>query len=121
SRGEDYAAFDEVLQLANISRPGMIYKSPHHFDGNFPNLLAHLLSKCFHEVPYQQRYIFHALSQRGYGYGKYVKAVIKIAAKPVPGNQSRQIAMGCGNQPHVDAQRLRAAQPLELSLLQDAQ
>jgi hypothetical protein len=47
---QDYAPLDEILQLANVPRPGMTYKSLHYCGGNFVDPLAHLVGEYFHEV-----------------------------------------------------------------------
>src|ERR1700686_5431820 len=87
SRGEDYAPLDEILKLANVSWPVMIYKSLHYFSGNFLDLLAHLFGECFHEVHNEEWDVLKTVSHGRHGNGKHVEPVIKITAELLLRNQ----------------------------------
>ena len=51
----------------------------------------------------------------------HVKPVIKVLAKRALLERRAQVAIGGGNQPDINLHGTRAAQSLELALLQDAQ
>src|SRR6266478_6871410 len=53
--------------------------------------------------------------------GKHVQAVEQVTAELFFFDGTNQIAIGGGDQPHVDPDRLRASQALELLILQNAQ
>jgi hypothetical protein len=65
----------------------------------------------------QLRNIFPALTQRRHINSHDVQAVIEILAKAPGAHLFRQIAMGGGNQPHINGKRLVAADALHLALL----
>ena len=61
------------------------------------------------------------LAQRGQAHGHDVEAVEQVLAEGAAGDELLQVAVGRGDQAHVDADGLDAADPLELALLQRAQ
>ena len=69
----------------------------------------------------QRHDVVLALAQRRHLDRDDVEAVVQVLAELARLHHRRQVAVGRGDQPHVDAQRARAAQPLELVLLQHAQ
>ena len=73
------------------------------------------------EVLDQERDVARALAQRRQADRHHVQAVVEILAKGAGRDLLLQIAVGRGDQPHVDADRLDAAHALELALLQGAQ
>src|SRR5580704_5680585 len=69
----------------------------------------------------QLAYVLPALSQRRNHDRKHVQPIVKITAEFITCNHLCQIAMGGGNQTHVDVMRAAAAQAFELLFLQNAQ
>ena len=53
--------------------------------------------------------------------GKNIQTVKQIFAKFLVGDVLLQIAVGGGDDPHIDVQRLHSAQPFELAILQHPQ
>ena len=53
--------------------------------------------------------------------GKHAEAVVEVAAERAAGHHGVEVAVGGGDEPHVHLLRARAAQPLELLLLQRPQ
>ena len=69
----------------------------------------------------QQRNIFRAFGERRYFQVHYVEAVEQVFTKLAAGHHLRQVAVGGGDNPHVDFDIAVAAQRAHLALLQDAQ
>src|SRR5579871_6433222 len=93
----------------------------HGLDGNSLNLLMHSLRKLLNEIANQQRNISAALAKCGHSYGEYIEAIIEIAAKFPFLNFGNQVAIGGGNDSHVDLDGAGAAQTFEFAVLQDSQ
>jgi len=84
-------------------------------------MLPHPSRKYSDEMTNQLAYILPTLSQRRNRDRKNVQPIVKITAELITCNHVDQIAMGSGNQPHVDVMRAAAAKALELLFLQNAQ
>ena len=65
--------------------------------------------------------IFFALAQGRDIDWNNIQAIVKIFAESAFFERGAQIAVGRGNQPHIDLDRLRSTQPFKLALLQNAQ
>src|SRR5262249_53864984 len=61
------------------------------------------------------------LAQRRQSDREHIEAIVEILAELPVGDRLRQIAVGGGDDPRVGPQPARAAEPLKLPLLQDAQ
>src|SRR5262249_52428192 len=72
------------------------------------------------KVAHQQWDVFRALTQRRNAYGKDVKTVVKVVAEQPVLHHLLQVTVGRSHQAHVDTFGVRAAQSLELPLLQGA-
>jgi hypothetical protein len=81
----------------------------------------HPPGEALREVADQPRDVLGPLPQRRQHDGEHVQAVVQVGAKGAVGDHPGQVAVGGRHQPHVHLDRLGAAQPLELLLLQDAQ
>ena len=78
---------------------------------------AELVEKVLDE----QRDVFLALAQRRQLHGDDVQPVEQVFAELPVGHHARQVAVGRGDDAHVDLGRVRVADALELALLQHAQ
>jgi hypothetical protein len=83
-------------------------------------MLPHPLGEYLDEMRDQEWYILSALPKGRNQDRKDVQTIVKITAKFIPSNHLGQIAMGGGNQAHVDVMRAATAQALELLFLQNA-
>ena len=83
--------------------------------------LAVLVAVLVEEVLREQRDVVLALAQRRQLDGDDVQPVEEILAEPALLHHLPQVDVGRGDDPHVDLDRLHAAQPHELALLHDAQ
>ena len=61
---KDNRAFHQVLQLADVARPGIQLVGSHGFRRNAIDLLSHAAAKQIHEMRDKCRNIFPVLSQR---------------------------------------------------------
>ncbi len=84
-------------------------------------ITIHAPGMFFHEVADERGNILLPFSQGRHMYGEHPQAVVKIAAECARGDHLRQIAICGGHETNIHARRMRAAQPLELLLLQHAQ
>ena len=73
------------------------------------------------EVAAEERDVAAALAQRRERDGHHVEPVEQVLAEGAGGDLLLQVAVGRGDQAHVDADGLDAADPLELALLEHAQ
>ena len=67
----------------------------------------------------QQRQVLAPLAERRERDGHHVDAVVEVLAEATVAHQGLQIAMGRGEEPHVDRDRPARPDALELALLQD--
>src|SRR5262249_2830009 len=96
-------------------------KYVHYGRGNPINVFLHTCCISRHKVSYQQRNVFCPIPQGRDRYRKNVEAIVEIAAKQFLGDQLPQVPIRRCHKPHINLYGLRAAQPFELSLLQDPQ
>ena len=83
--------------------------------------LVHPRRELLREVLHERRNVIGPLAQRRIENRKDVEAIVEIAAELLVGDHLREIAVGCRDEPDVDADGAGAAQPLELLLLQHTQ
>ena len=69
----------------------------------------------------QPRDVVRPLAQRRQHEREHVQPVVEVLAEAAVGHHPGQVAVGGRDHPHVDLDRLRAAEALELLLLQDAE
>src|SRR5690606_3238046 len=119
--GQDHRTFDDVLEFADIARPGVIEDCLQGARSDAYQLPPMLLAQVVDETIQQQGQIVPAFAQRRYGHREDIQAVEQVAAKAPLLDRLGQILVGRGNHPHIDLQRLGAAQPLQLTALQYAQ
>jgi hypothetical protein len=72
-------------------------------------------------VRHEQGNVFFAIAKRWDVDWNHVQSIEQILAELSVGDQSRQVAVGGGNDSHVHLDRVRVADALELALLQHPQ
>src|ERR1700758_4220699 len=102
TRGQNYGPFNHVFQFAYVTRPSVFNQRLHRSQWYRVDRLVHLLCRCFHKMLYEEWNIFGALAERRNDDGKYIEAIIKIATKLTFGDHFFQVAMGSGNDSHVN-------------------
>src|SRR6185437_6162825 len=79
--GKDDRALNNVLQFANVTRPGIQLKQIEGFFAYASEVLSFSSGIAIDEVLHQHRNVFSPLSQRRNLNGKNVKAVEKVFAE----------------------------------------
>ena len=119
--GQDQRALDHVLQLADVPRPGVGAERGHRRGVDPAHRLAGAGRVLLQEVLGQMRDVARPIAQRREQDREDVQAVIEILSKRAVGDLLLEIAVGGRDDADVDLDRLGAAHPLELALLQHAQ
>src|SRR6266550_5225206 len=117
----NHGPLDNVLQLADITGPGIRYKKIQRLLVNPADALSCFSSETIDEVLDQQGNVFSSFPQRRNLNRKNVEAVKQIAAKCTSSDGSLQVAIGGGDDPYVSADRLIATHTLKLTFLQNTQ
>ena len=120
-RRVDHRPFKDVFQLANIAGPVIAFQGVHYVFSYDFNGFAHALGNFFNIESDKQRYVIAAIAKWRYGYRKYVQAIPEILTKIAVTDLFFQIAIGGGNNPHIDFDGLRTAHPFELAILKNSQ
>src|SRR5712672_2069040 len=84
-------------------------------------LTVHVLPSGAKEMPDQQRDVGASFPERWNVNGKDIEPIEQVAAKLPGGDGLSQVAVGRRDHPHVDPDRLVAADALEFPFLQYAQ
>src|SRR5262245_24734613 len=120
-RRQNDGTLDDVFELSNVSRPGPILQSAHGVGRNRREAPTHAICVLLDEVPDEERHIGGAVAQRRNMDGEDVQTVKEIASERSLLHVALQVAVRRRNQADVDALGPRAAEPLELALLENAQ
>src|SRR5579863_7058645 len=119
-RTDDHEAFDEILQFANVARPGI---APQHFDrrrAEFFWPLAVFAAEIREKVRGENGNIFRTLAESRNVEGNHVEAVEQVLAEKVARDFLFEFFVGCGDYAHVDGDRLARSNRLDALLLKDA-
>src|SRR5208283_2205650 len=119
--GEDDRAFDDVLQLPDIARPGVAHQGLHDRGRDRLDPPAHAPGEPLGKMADQRRDVVAALAQGRQHQWEHVQAVVEVTAEAAVGDHRSQVAVRGRYQAHVHADRLGAAQTLELLFLQHAE
>ncbi|MCY1298107.1 hypothetical protein D9M70_475780 [compost metagenome] len=115
--GENDAALDDVLQLADVAWPVVVHAGGQGTVGESQGLLAVLLVKTLDEVLGEQRDIVAPLAQGGNRHRKDVQPVVQVGAELAGLDGFHQVFVGGGDDPHVDLAGAVVAHPFQLALL----
>ncbi len=113
--------FNNIFQLAHITRPVVMHKRLHCSLIKSLHLAVKLLIVLLQKVLDEQRNIALALSQRRHLNVNDIEPVVQIFTKGLRFDHLKEILIGSRHNPHIDANRLGAANPLEFALLQHPQ
>ncbi len=118
---ENRGAFDDVLELAHVARPVVARRALEECRRNAVEGLAQFAGCFSEEVAHEQRDVLAPFAQRRHGDREDVEPVEKVRPELAGSRAAAEVAVRCRDQPHVGAQRARAANTLELLLLEHAQ
>ena len=118
---EQDGAMHRVLELAHIAPPGMQKQPAHGLVAKRAVGEAVHLGIAMGEMPGECRDVGRPLAQGGHGEGHDIEAEVKVLAEAPGGDLGDEVAVGGGDDAHIDLHRGRAAEPVDLALLQCAE
>jgi len=107
--GHDHHALDHVFEFANVARPRPVLQHIHGFVRDGFHMLSHARRVLANKVLHQHRNVRASLAQWGQLDGKYIQPVKQIFSKSPVGNILLQIAVGGGEDPHIDMEGVNSA------------
>ena len=119
--GAQQRLLQHALQLPHVPRPGVAAQPLQRLRGDLAHLPAQLPAAPPQVELDQQRQVLAALAQGGQVDGEDPQPVVQVQPELAFVRPGLQVAVGGGDQPHVGADRLGAADALERLLLQDPQ
>ena len=117
----EHGSLDRVLELANVARPVIRREHVDRRRRDAPDALAVFARVLLDEVIGEQHDVRLPLAQRRREDGEDGQPVVQVGAEPPFLHQRFERLVGRGDQPDVDLDRCRAAETLDLALLQHAQ
>src|SRR5215467_1513836 len=115
---ERYGARDAVFKLPHIAGP-VILQEAFHRGGGY--LHRNAFGVAIEEVVHEHRDVRAAVAQSWKMHSDDVQAKVQVLAKSSSPISSFEIAVGCGNDAHVNGDTLIAANGTDFLFLQDAQ
>src|SRR5581483_2594814 len=119
--GDDRAAINHILQLANVARPAMTGQEGHRLRRNFfcPRLLR--LLQRLQDVVDNGGNVPGPLTQRRHADAHHVEPVIKVFPEGLGPDHFLDVLVGRGNDADVDPNGVGASDALDFALLEHAQ
>src|SRR5262249_31983870 len=117
---DDRGAFDDVAELANVTRPRIILKHLHCCLRDRIDPFAQLHAELLEEMNHQHRYVLLAFPQRRYFDREDIQAVVEIRAKRPLANCFFQIAIGRREYANIYSDCAAAAEAFKLTFLKNA-
>src|SRR2546422_1109668 len=117
---EDHRSVDGVLKLADVTGPRVAQELLHHIGRNRLDAPAETSGVVRDEVAHEKRDVLGPLAQGREIDGKDVQPVVEVGAKLSRLDQLLERPVRGGDDPDVAPDRVRAADPLELLLLEHA-
>ena len=120
--GKGHCPLHDVLQLPDVAGKGVRRKRINKILGNFRHHgLAELCGDERDKMLHEQGVIFWAFAQRRDIDHHHLETVKQILAELSGGDHLLNIPVGCGNEPHIDADRGDAPHPQQRSFLDNPQ
>ncbi len=111
---------DDIAQLANVPRPIISIQHFYVAFGDPADLFPHLFIEFVDKLPSQLGNLLLALPQGRKVNWKDIETIVKVATETPLFDIGSQITVGSCDDPHIDLDGLRIAEPFELSLLKHA-
>src|SRR5262245_8333582 len=118
SRADDQSTLDQVLQLTNVARPGIVSQQLQRVIRDPGNRTAETTAELLQQVAYRVWNVLRPFAQWGDMNGKDIQAVEKIGPKASFQQGLIQVTMRCRDDAHIDWDGLRVADALDLAFLQ---
>ncbi len=112
---------NQVFQFTHVARPIMTEQRLLRLRTQAQAAQPEPSAVLFEEVAGQQQHIATTFAQRRHRQRVNAQAVIQVGTKASGAHLSRQVAVGGGDHPHVDAVFAIRTNPLQLPTLQHAQ
>src|SRR6266478_9954158 len=117
----NYRSLDDILQFANVTRPGIRLKQ---FQASFvypANVLSRFPRVTINEVLDQQGDIFSSLPERGNLNWKNVEPVKKVTSEHACSDSRLQVTIGSSNHANIRSDRSSSTDTFEFMFLQNTQ
>src|SRR6267143_828735 len=117
----NYRSLDDILQFANVTRPGVRLKQ---FQASFvypANVLSRFPRVTVYEVFNQHRNVFPSFTQRGHLDGKNVEPVKKVTPEHACSDSRLQVTIGSSNHANIRSDRSSSTDTFEFMFLQNTQ
>ena len=121
ARIEDQHALDDILEFAHVAGPVVVGQRFERFFADLHARAAVLAAKLGQKLARQQRNVLLALAQRRHKKRNHVEAIEEIFAEVALGDLFFEILVGGGDEAHIDAQGLRAADRREQLVVEGAE
>jgi hypothetical protein len=119
--GQNHCPFNDVLELTDISGPGVLLEGFHYGGRNRLDGTPHFSVEFVDKSPDQQRNILQSVAERRDVDGDNVEPVVEIIAKATTADLFFEVAVRGGDDARVNVSRFGASDPSKFSVLQDSE
>ena len=119
--GENHGTEHDILELADIARPGIALKHGEGLRVDAVDVLSLFRGEAGDEAADELGHVLEAFAQGGHPDGEDVEPVIEVLAEAPLLHEADQILVGRRDQPEVDLDRVLGADGIDLALLQRTQ
>src|ERR1700692_257673 len=116
----NHRMLDKILQLTNVSGPGVSNQGLHSFRWNRIDYAIHPTREVLYKVPHKQRNIFGTFTKRRHMDRKNVESIEKVCSESPFLDAVGQVSICRGDKARISLNRTRTSEPLEFSFLQYA-
>src|SRR6266853_121473 len=118
---ENQCALDDILEFPDVPGPQIGPQTLQRRRQDARDTLPQPPTILLGEVPDQEWNVLRSLPERWQANWEDAQPVVEIGTEPTRLNGLLQVPVCCGDHPHVYPNRVGAADPLELALLEDAE
>ena len=118
---QNHGPLDHILQLTDVARPVVGLQQIQRLLVNRADGLARPGGVAVHEVFDEHQDVVLAFSKGRHLDGEHVEPIEQVLSEASIRHRGAEITIGRGDDTHVNADRLRASDPLKFPFLQDSQ
>src|SRR3984885_10308405 len=118
---QDHRSLNDVLQLTDISRPGIRLAQFKRIRVDCANLLSGFLRVALYEVFDQHRNILSPFAERRHLNRKNVEPIKQVCAKRPRSDRCHQVTVGRGYNANIGGEKSVTSNPFKLVLLKHAE